>query len=460
MNNTSNTIVLQPFRDLLKSNDIPDNQVPFWELWVKQYLRYCESEYLQVEDSKHVDLFLAHLKENNRKPWQIEQARRACSIYLQLLERSDLPEQQDAAPVFIASTDNTFALKSEEMNKLELSYPERWEDLVKQTENTLVLQHYAKNTLRHYTHWVKRFGKYCNFKDTATIHVSDVRMFLEYLAVNLNVSSSHQNQAFNALLYLFRHVLHLPFEGLQSTIRAKEVKYLPEVLSQDELKTLFKLLDEPYRLLAELYYGCGLRLEEGLSIRIKDLDFSKKIIIIKGKGKKDRYLPIPETLIDRLNAQVKKVKYLHTKEVKSSEFGGVFLPDSVTNKSAQFAKELGWYWLFPAPKLTFVKEENAYRRYHIHDTVFERIFQGAVRASGIPRRIKVHTLRHTFGTDLLAAGYDIRQVQDLLGHTDVRTTMIYTHIVRPDQKPIRSPLDLMREREVGEDEDKKKVEDG
>jgi integron integrase len=457
--NTRDPVKLQYImRRKLADSKIPEGQWVFWELWIKQYLIFCDTEEISPGKCDNISKFLEYFKQKERKPWQVEQAQRAINLYLQLqpdlysptskthnysettsIEDNHLTSTANGSITDIAKIDNNSPSE----------HPLLWNKIVERVSEVIRLKHYAKHTLKHYTYWVKRLGIYCKHKDPATLHVSDVRMFLEYLAINRNVSSSQQNQAFNALLFLFKQVLNLPFEGLQSTVRAKEVKYLPEILSQGELKTLFDLLEEPYKLLAELYYGCGLRLEEGLSIRIKDVDFNRKLIIVKGKGKKDRYLPIPDTLIDRLHAQIKKVRYFHTKDEKNEEYHGVFLPDSITNKSSNFSREWGLYWLFPAPKLTYVKEEFGYKRYHIHDTVFQRMFQEAVKASGIPRRVKVHTLRHTYSTDLLAAGYDIRQVQDLLGHTDVRTTMIYTHIVRPDQKPVRSPLDLMREREKG-----------
>jgi integron integrase len=329
-----------------------------------------------------------------------------------------------------------------------IEYPLVWNNLVNRVSDTLRLKHYAKNTSKHYTHWVKRLGLYCKHKDPVTLHVSDVRMFLEYLATNRNVSSSQQNQAFNALLFLFRNVLDLPFEGLGSTIRAKEIKTLPEVLSSEELKNLFDSLQEPYRLIAELLYGCGFRLEEGISLRIKDLDFSRNIIILKqGKGKKDRVLPLPQAILQQLKCHIQSVRYIYDKDIKNDTFNGVFLPDSLQNKNSRYAWEWGWYWLFPARELTWLKEEQTFKRYHVHETTFQRALHKASADAQITKRVKSHMLRHTFGTDLLAAGYDIRQIQDLLGHTDVRTTMIYTHVVRPDAKPIKSPLDLMGETE-------------
>ncbi len=428
-------------------NQIPANQIPFWELWVKQYIRYCESESLHLDDTKNIEQFLVHLKENNRKPWQVEQAERACAIYLQLIKCSNSRCQSDGR----STTEEPVKNRSEkivEKGGQTSNNHEKWDALVKQTENTLRVKHYAQNTLEHYCYWVQRFGKYCNFKDTATIHVSDVRMYLEYLAVNRNVSASHQNQAFNALLFLFRHVLGLPYQGLGSTIRAKEIKTLPEILSAEEIKNLFNSLQGPFKLIAQLLYGCGFRLEEGLTLRIKDLDFSRNIIILKqGKGKKDRSLPLPQALLPQLKSHIQNVRYIYDKDKNTETCNGVFLTESLQNKSKQYAKDWGWYWLFPARVLTWVKEERCHRRYHIHETTFQRALQAAAQKAQIPRRVKSHMLRHTFSTDLLAAGYDIRQIQDLLGHTDVRTTMIYTHVVRPDAKPIKSPLDLMKENE-------------
>lgn len=285
-------------------------------------------------------------------------------------------------------------------------------------------------------------------------------MYLEYLAVERNVSASHQNQAFNALLFLFRHVLALPFEGLGSTIRAKEIKTLPEILSAEELKNLFSSLQGAFKLIAQLLYGCGFRLEEGLTLRIKDLDFSRNIIILKqGKGKKDRSLPLPHALLPQLKSHIQNLRCIFEKDMKNDTYNGVFLPESLQNKSKQYAREWGWYWLFPARELIWVKEEHCHRRYHIHETTFQRALHTAAEQAQITKRVKSHMLRHTFSTDLLAAGYDIRQIQDLLGHTDVRTTMIYTHVVRPDAKSIKSPLDLMNGEGMGKAEVEAEVEE-
>lgn len=441
------------FREVLTANNIPSNQIQFWELWVKQYVNYCGIESIRPDDTKNVDLFLVSLKENNRKPWQIEQAQRACNVYLQLLARRNTVSKFETSGATVAITEKKELTRTPDEKVNRVNSPELWDRIIEKTGNVLRVKHYAENTFRHYIYWVKRFSSYCNYKDPASIHVSDVRMYLEYLAVNRNVSASHQNQAFNALLFLFRHVLGLPYEGLGSTIRAKEIKTLPEILSAEELTSLFNALQGSFKLIAQLLYGCGFRLEEGLTLRIKDLDFSRNIIILKqGKGKKDRSLPLPQALLSQLKSHIQNVRYIFDKDMKDETCSGVFLPESLQNKSKQYARDWGWYWLFPARELTLVKEECCHRRYHIHETTFQRALQKAAADAQITKRVKSHMLRHTFSTDLLAAGYDIRQIQDLLGHTDVRTTMIYTHIVRPDAKPIKSPLDFMKESEEKEGE--------
>jgi integron integrase len=203
-------------------------------------------------------------------------------------------------------------------------------------------------------------------------------------------------------------------------------------------------LEGAFRLIAELLYGCGLRLNEGLSLRIQDIDIAGKKLVVKGgKGNKDRTLPLPEKVIARLKETVARNRRQHLRDLNDEAYEGVFLPEEVERKCPGVAKDYGWYWLFPARELTEIDNGLAKKRYHIHETVFQRQMQEAVKSAGITRRATAHTLRHSFATHLLQAGYDIRQVQELLGHSDVRTTMIYTHVLVPDAKPVRSPLDLM-----------------
>ena len=275
------------------------------------------------------------------------------------------------------------------------------------------------------------------------LSASDVKDFLTFLAVKRKVSASSQNQAFNALLFLFRHVLKKEFGEIKDVPRAKRKPYIPVVLSRDEIDRIISNLTSPFDLIVNLLYGCGLRLFECMSLRVGCFNFDTGILTVHdGKGKKDRTVPLPETLIPELKDHLETVIALHQKDL-ASEYAGSFLPDLLGKKYKNAAKELVWQWFFPAKTLTFVPDENVFRRYHLHETHLQKKIKKAVNKAKIPKRASAHTFRHSFASHLLQANYDIRTIQELLGHSDVRTTMIYTHTIKSQtKKEAKSPLDF------------------
>ena len=273
--------------------------------------------------------------------------------------------------------------------------------------------------------------------------MDDVKGFLSFLAVNKKVAASSQNQAFNALLFLFRHVLEKEFGKVEGVVRAKRKPYIPVVLSREEVDRIIARLDAPYTLVVKLLYGCGLRLFECLQLRVQDLNFAMRVLTVHdGKGQKDRTVPLPETLVAELQAQLERVAQVHEADLAAG-YAGTFLPTALGEKYPRAARELPWQWLFPAMKLTMTPDTQEYRRYHLHETLVQKAIKDAVRRSRIPKRASAHTFRHSFASHLLQANYDIRTIQELLGHSDVRTTMIYTHTVRSvTLKEAKSPLDF------------------
>jgi integron integrase len=252
--------------------------------------------------------------------------------------------------------------------------------------------------------------------------------------------------AFNALLFLFRHVLKQEFGEIKGVVRAKRKTYIPVVLSRQEIDLIFDHLDDPVDLVAKLLYGCGLRLFECLKLRVQDFNFDAGIVTIhNGKGKKDRTLPIPECLVPDLQKQLQKVVVTHEADLKA-KFSGTFLPDQLGRKYKNAAKEFIWQWFFPAQSLTLLSETKEYRRYHIHESVVSKAIKRAVNDARITKRATAHTFRHSFASHLLQANYDIRTIQEMLGHSDVRTTMIYTHTVQSRTlKQTKSPLDFVQD---------------
>jgi len=269
-----------------------------------------------------------------------------------------------------------------------------------------------------------------------------VKAYLTYLAVQCRVASSTQNQAFNALLFLFRQVLKRDFGDQRDVPRAKKSRYIPVVLSRPEIDAITKHLEYPFDIVVKLLYGCGLRLFECLSLRVQNFNFEEGILTVHGKGDKDRTVPIPQALMREFKTQLEAVSELHDKDIASG-YSGVFLVDSLEKKYPAAPKEFIWQWFFPQKELTVVPSTKERRRYHLHESQVQDALKRAVRRAKLTKRVTSHTFRHSFATHLLQANYDIRTIQTLLGHADVKTTMIYTHCVPSKTvKEAKSPLDF------------------
>jgi len=318
-----------------------------------------------------------------------------------------------------------------------------WSGLYNELERAIRVRHYSIKTLQSYRGYVRQFQSYTKSKPSEEITVEDVKAFLSYLAVERNVSASSQNVAFNSLLFFFRHVLGKEFGTVDGVVRAKRKPYIPVVLSREEVDKVIGCMKHPRSLVVKLLYGCGLRLFECVKLRVQDFNFDLGILTIHdGKGKKDRTVPIPETLVDELKKHLNAVIRLHQNDVEAG-YNGVFLEGRLDKKYKNAAVELVWQWFFPAPTLTLVPDTGERKRYHIHASRVQKALRRAVKTAKIPKRVTSHTFRHSFASHLLRANYDIRTIQELLGHSDVRTTMIYTHTVKSRTiKEVKSPLDF------------------
>lgn len=303
------------------------------------------------------------------------------------------------------------------------------------------VRHYSRRTERAYHDWIERFIRFHKIRHPNTMGEPEVNAFLTHLAVKDNVAASTQNQALCALLFLYEHVLGTPLNQL-NVVRAQRPKRLPVVLSRAEVGRVVAQLDGAYRLIAQLQYGTGLRLLECLQLRVKDLDGANNVIVVRhGKGGKDRRTMFPDAIKPDLREHVRAVFAQHRRDLDRG-FGAAPLPNAFQRKSPAASREFGWQFVFPASGLCRDERTDQLVRWHLHESAVSRAFGAAVRRSGIGKRATTHTLRHSFATHLLEAGYDIRTVQELLGHKSVETTMIYTHVLNTGRCAVRSPLDL------------------
>jgi integron integrase len=303
------------------------------------------------------------------------------------------------------------------------------------------VRHYSLRTEDAYHDWCRRFILFHGKRHPADMGAAEINQFLTHLAVDRQVSASTQNQAFSGLLFLYKHVLEADPGVVAGAIRASRPKRLPVVLTKAEVRRVLDRLDDPYRLVGDLLYGSGLRLLECLRLRVKDLDFSRhELTVRQGKGDKDRVTVLPAAVAADLTDHLEKVRRLHEKDVADG-FGSVYLPHAIGRKLPRAATEWVWQWVFPSAVRGVDPRSEVERRHHLHAGSVSRAVTAAVRASGIGKRATCHSFRHSFATHLLGAGYDIRTVQELLGHDDVSTTMIYTHVLNRGGRGVKSPLD-------------------
>jgi integron integrase len=312
--------------------------------------------------------------------------------------------------------------------------------LLDQVRDAIRLKHYSYRTEQAYVGWIKRYLYFHGVRHPSEMDASEVKAFLTHLAVKENIAASTQNQAISALLFLYREVLHQDL-GPVDALRAKRSKRLPTVLTKEETLRLIGCLSGTHQLMAKLIYGSGMRLMECLRLRVKDLEFERRAIIVRdGKGAQDRVTVLPDSLIPLLQEHLQRVKALHEQDLAQG-YGAVYLPDALARKYPNADREWGWQYVFPASSLSQDPRSGATRRHHLHESSLQKAVKEAARLAGIVKPVSPHTLRHCFATHLLESHYDIRTVQELLGHKNVKTTMIYTHVLNRGGLAVRSPLD-------------------
>ena len=439
---------------------------------VRWYVRYAEQYIKKHPDNKlkhhTADDLTKYIKDMGRsghlQDWQFRQLIQSLQILFTELLNLDWAQSfqwDDLILQSVSISDNhpTIARESENIdigsitngllsktysngsfNAIFKKYPYLVQSLVKEIR----LRHYSIRTEHTYLDWFLRFVKFHSLKNPTELDHVAISEFLEYLVIKRQVSSSTQSQALNALIFFYKHVLHKEFTDAIEFTRSKKPRRLPVVLSTNEVKLLFKKMDHPtHRLMANLLYGCGMRLMECIRLRILDVDFDyKQILIREAKGKKDRVVPIPQKLINDLKHQIQTTTELHDGDIEQN-IGQVYLPLALSRKYPNAGNELRWQYVFPSLVLSKDPRSGLFRRHHIHESSLHRHIKKSAEIAAINKKVSCHTLRHSFATHLLENGYDIRTVQELLGHADVSTTMIYTHVLNKPGVTVTSPFDVL-----------------
>jgi integron integrase len=409
---------------LLERSLAPEKNVPFLAYWVSRFLTFCRKRDIATDDYNEAAVieFLDMLRVDAKSlDWQPRQADDALKLYYFHYLGKAGPKLPDAT-----------------------GCNER-PDALKEVTRLIRLRHYSYSTERNYLQWIQRFLSYAltggkKLSDMTSIEFKD---FLSHLAMKDRVSASTQNQAFNAVLFLYRHVLGKETGDLGSTVRAKRGQKLPAVSTVEEIRLLFGHVNGTYRLIVELLYGSGMRVMELARLRVKDIDFSADTIFVRsGKGDKDRSTVLPSAVKKRLLDHLKAVKELHEKDLAAG-YGEVQMPDALGRKYPKAGKEWAWQYVFPSMKLSVDPRSGRVGRHHISDSPIQEALKNALRKARIAKHASVHTLRHSFATHLLQSGVNIREVQSLLGHKNVETTMIYTHVLRDMTNAPKSPLDAL-----------------
>lgn len=414
--------VLSGFQDFLRSSRaIPEKNIPFYACWVGKFLSFLELNKEVLVESR-VEKFIERLRLDPQiADWQVEQAAKAVEIY---------------TAQFLAG------------GGLRCGY----DQIIDKLRGAIRVKHYSYATERSYVDWARRFFEYtAKIKNKDIINgrldEKDVCDYLTYLAVERRVSSSTQNQAFNALLFLFRDVLQIELKDLNKTVRAKRGPKLPVVFSPKEIQVLLEQAQGRDLLIVQLLYGSGLRLMELARLRVQDIDFDANLIFVRaGKEDKDRTTILPEFIRGKLRVHLEDIKCLHQKDLEAG-YGEVYLPQALAQKYPNAAKDWCWQYVFPAANFSVDPAGGKVRRHHINPSTIQKMMKNALVKAGIVKHGSVHTLRHSFATHLLMNGVNIREIQELLGHRHVETTMVYTHVMRDMSNAPASPLDTLMKKE-------------
>lgn len=439
----------------LKHSGVEPKFHDYYRAWLLSFVSFLKPRQYHQADLANVGAFLQKLADEGREQWQVKQAEEALRVFYQDVEPTvwakhwppdlmptSLKERMpdvDAAAVPrppIAHRVEDFAGRTDTG-----ALPPKYQDFLNLVEQTLRTERYAYRTEKTYLDWVRRFLIFSAPGSRQDLRWNHAKSYLDYLTLVRRVSAGTQNQALSALQFLFGRVLGQRAGGVQELKRAVQTRRLPTVLARPEVMTLLGLMEGPGKLMAELMYGAGLRVLECARLRVKDVDFGNQYVVVRGgKGDKDRYAPLPKCLIPSLEAQLARVRDRWERDEQMG-IAGVFMPQALSVKYPNAGKEWGWFWLFPSEKLSIDPWTGVERRHHVDPNGVQKLVKRCALRAGLTKPVSPHTLRHSFATHLLESGADIRTVQELLGHADVSTTMIYTHVLNKPGIAVRSPLD-------------------
>jgi len=411
-------MILDEFHNFMKSkHNINEKYLPFYINWTRQFIQFCNTKAESVISENQIEPFLKNMNKRYEQ-WQVDQAKETLILYC----------------YFISN-------KKKQAVDIRLNFNESWKSAGESMVRMLRLKQRSFRTEKSYLSWIRNFYLFVKPLSPEDLSDNHIKAFLTHLAVERHVAKSTQNQAFNAILFFYRHVLDKEVGSIKNVVRARRGHRLPTVLSRNEVIRLINCLSGTAGIIAKILYGSGLRLNECTRLRVHDLDFERNTITVRaGKGDKDRQTLLPENLVDELHSHLQEIRQKFEQDWKA-DIAGVHMPGAMDRKYPTASKKWEWYWVFPSDKLSLDPRTNLIRRHHISHSVVQKSVKKAGMAAEIPKRVSPHTLRHSFATHLLEDGYDIRTIQQLLGHADVRTTMIYTHVAKTNIMGVRSPLD-------------------
>lgn len=442
---------------VLEKHKVPQKVWPWYRRWVEDYISTYADERLKSHTAAHVEnYFSAKGRNPHLQDWQFRQVADALRLLFGACLRASWADDVDwyrlvvlsaglpAEHVTLARDGAALPAKSQRLNgtvSVLHQFRERMPELRERFVAQVRMRDLAVRTEQAYEQWIARYFLHHEWQTAQALGVDAISAFLEYLAVKRKVALATQKAALNALVFLYREVLLMDVEGALPFTRARPKRRMPVVLSRREVSGLLAKVTGQSGLMAALMYGTGMRLMECVRLRVQDVDFDYGQIVVRyGKGGKDRVVPLPDTLRSRLQAQLEETRKIHQQDLAEG-YGAVYLPTALARKLPKAPREFGWQYLFPASRVAVDPGSGKVRRHHIHETGLQKAIREAARQVGIAKRVTSHTLRHSFATHLLEAGKDIRTIQALLGHADVNTTMIYTHVLNKGGLGVASPLD-------------------